>query len=116
MGANFPFNPLGRESSESGNHSLNGYHHWTDNITSKRPHRKMETKAIIVFLIDIAGIGFGGHYIATKIDNWKEAFVFIILLSYGICRFYIRVRRDHVLLRKELLEQLQREKDFKKTL
>lgn len=102
--------------SEGDSFPVRGYVNWTDSITNKRPRHKMETKAIIVFLFDLLGIGIGGHYIITKIDNVKEAILFIILLCYAICRFYIRVRRDHVLLRKELLEQLQREKDFKKTL
>lgn len=95
---------------------LRGNRNWTDSITNKRPRHKMETKAIITFVFDLLGIGTGGYYIITKIDNIKEAILFIIILCYVLCRFYIRVRRDHVLLRKELLEQLQREKDFKKSL
>lgn len=114
MGDNFFNNRMGHKSSNGRYYSVNSYDHWTGNIVTKRPNRKMQAKLIAFITLDLLGITWIAKSLFEKIDSVKELLVFVIVLCYAIGRFYIRLRRDQVLLKKEMFEQMEREAKFKK--
>lgn len=94
---------LGRE------YALSGYGSSSSGITYKR-HRKVEQiKALILWSGDVLGISFTAFGFVTTINNVKEAVIFILGITWALCRLYFYIRRQWILLRKEQMEQRQRE-------
>ena len=109
MGTDISNNGIGRKSSDGSKHPVYNYANWRSFIVDKRPHSKMETKFIVLRLLDLLGIGWGSKLIFTHIDNVKDVVLFFILVLYAITRYIFYVIKQRQLIRKENFEQRQRE-------
>lgn len=114
MGNNGSYHPDKQESSNGSEYWVPNTVSWRNFITNKRPRRKMQTKLIAFITLDLLGITWIAKSFLEKIDSAKEFIIFVIVLCYAVGRFYIRLRRDQVLLKKEMFEQMEREAKFKK--
>jgi len=114
MGDNKTFHEFSNGQPSNNKRFVHGATHWSNFVTDKRPERKMQAKLIAFITLDLLGITWVAKSFFEKIDSVKELLVFVIVLCYGVGRFYIRIRRDHVLLKKEMFEQMEREAKFKK--
>lgn len=114
MGINGSNHKMGHQSPESSHYAFSDYDHWAGNIVNKRPGSKMEWKVIGLIILDLLGITWGVKTIFERIQSIESLIVFSIIVSYMACRFYIRIKRDQVLLKKEMFEQMERERRFNK--
>lgn len=94
---------------EGGRYSFPGVGGNGGTITYKRPRKMFEAKAVTLFFADILGVSFTAFGIVTTINNLKEACIFILGLTWALCRLYFYIRRSWVALRKEEWEQKERE-------
>lgn len=79
------------KSSDSGEYIVSDYHNWRSFITTQRPRKKVETKVLVIFLLDILGVVWGTKSIFTVINNTKEAILFILAVIYIMVRIYYKV-------------------------
>lgn len=115
MGDSFHSNGMGRRQSFSDKHFVPGYSNWTSNIITKRPRSKIETmKQIADITFHTLGFGYVAAGIITKVDGVLNTASLVILVIYFGFRSYFKLRREHIAMRKEMFEQMQREKDFYK--
>lgn len=107
-------NKMGHQSPAGGNYFVPGISNWHGYVTTKRPHRTMETKLISLALItaDLLGVGWATKLIIDRVNNGLELLIVAILVIYMVFRFYFRIKRDQILMRKEMFEQMEREKKF----
>lgn len=106
---------MGHQSPAGGNYFVPGISNWHGYVTTKRPDRTMEKLiAIGKITADLLGVGWIGKIIIERVSNALELIATGIVLIYACGRWYFRLRRDHVLLRKEMLEQMERERAFNK--
>jgi hypothetical protein len=110
MGNSRNSNQMGHQSSKGGDIVFPGSNNWRGNLTTKRPHRRMETKSIILAFCDLLGISTAFLGWINNIDNIKSNILFGVGLAYFLVRLYFYFRRQKVALRKEEFEQNAREK------
>lgn len=113
MGNRKHYNGHDYSGSESDHLFVPGYVNWNRHLIIKRPGRKMEAKFIILFIVDLLGITWTVKGMVTKIDNVKEAILFVVLMLYALTRYYFYVKRQWRLEKKEEHEQRVREKTNK---
>lgn len=92
------------QSSDSGEYLVSDYHNWRSFITTERPRKKVETKVLIIFLLDLLGVVWGTKSIFTFINNTKEAILFILVVAYAIVRIYYKVVFSELRRKREQYE------------
>lgn len=113
MGVNKPFHEFRGEPSKNGHDLLYNHSNWREYVTDKRPRRKMETKVIVWFLLDLLGVTGLGNGIISGVDSAKEAILFILAAAYLFARLIIYVVKNYISIRKELIELREKEKRSK---
>lgn len=116
MGNKFSNNGNGRKQSNGGKHFVAGYSDWTSNIIAEGPGSKIERmKQIADISFHILGAGYIAADVIAKMNGFLNTVILLILTVYFGFRSYFRLRREQIALKKEMFEQMQREKEFYKT-
>lgn len=115
MGDKFSDNENGRSRSFDSEHFIPAYPNWTSNIINHGPNTKIEgMKQLADITFHILGFGYIAADIIAKMNGFLNTGALLILTIYFGFRCYFKVRREQVALKKEMFEQMLREKEYYK--